>query len=199
MVDSKFPAIDVAGEGQLYARFHTTQGVMVFTLEEQKTPETVRNFVGLAMGTIDWKDPKTKKGMKGTPMYDGVRFHRVIPGFMVQVGDPQSRYADLAPRWGTGDPGYRFDDEIVRELKHDKGGVLSMANAGPGTNGSQFFITEVPTPHLDGRHTVFGHIVAGKDVIKKLANVPRNPRDCPLEEQSISKIEIFRSTDEPTK
>jgi peptidyl-prolyl cis-trans isomerase A (cyclophilin A) len=199
MADSKFPAIDVAGEGQLYARFHTTQGVMVFTLEEQKTPETVRNFVGLAMGTIDWKDPKTKKGMKGTPMYDGVRFHRVIPGFMVQVGDPQARYADLAPRWGTGDPGYRFDDEIVRELRHDKGGVLSMANAGPGTNGSQFFITEVPTPHLDGRHTVFGHIVAGKDVIKKLANVPRNPRDCPLEEQSISKIEIFRSTDEPTK
>jgi len=198
MADPQFPAIEIEGSGQLYVRMHTTQGVMVFSLEEQKTPNTVRSFVGLATGTIDWKDPKTNKGMKGTPMYDGVRFHRVIPGFMVQVGDPQARYADMASRWGTGGPGYRFGDEIVRELKHETGGILSMANAGPGTNGSQFFITEVPTAHLDGRHTVFGHIVDGKDVIKKLANVPRNARDCPLEEQMITKVEIFRSATAPT-
>jgi len=198
MAQPTFPSIDVPGTGALYARLHTTQGVMLVQLEEQKTPNTVANFVGLALGTIDWKDPKTGQSMKGTPMYDGVRFHRVIPGFMVQVGDPQARYADMAPRWGTGGPGYRFNDEIVRELRHDTGGILSMANAGPGTNGSQFFITEVPTPHLDGRHTVFGHIVLGKEVIKKLANVPRNARDCPLEEQLITKVEIFRSASAPT-
>jgi peptidyl-prolyl cis-trans isomerase A (cyclophilin A) len=122
----------------------------------------------------------------------------VIPGFMVQVGDPQSRYADMQARWGTGGPGYRFGDECLRELRHDTGGILSMANAGPGTNGSQFFITEVPTPHLDGRHTVFGRIVAGKDVIKKLANVPRNARDCPLEDQIVHKAEVFRSETVPT-
>jgi peptidyl-prolyl cis-trans isomerase A (cyclophilin A) len=197
MADPQFPEIDVAGSGQLYARVHTTQGVMVFALEEEKTPKTVRSFVGLATGTQAWTDPKTNKQVN-TPMYDGVRFHRVIPGFMVQVGDPQARYPEMSARWGTGGPGYRFGDEIVRELKHDKGGILSMANAGPGTNGSQFFITEVPTPHLDGRHTVFGHIVAGKDVIKKLANVPRNARDCPLEEQMITKVELFRSATEPT-
>jgi peptidyl-prolyl cis-trans isomerase A (cyclophilin A) len=197
MADPQFPAIEVEGSGQLYVRVHTTQGVMVFSLEEQKTPKTVQSFVGLATGKMAWTDPKTNKQVS-TPMYDGVRFHRVIPGFMVQVGDPQARYADMAPRWGTGGPGYRFGDEIVRELKHDTGGILSMANAGPGTNGSQFFITEVPTPHLDGRHTVFGRIVAGKDVIKKLANVPRNARDCPLEEQMITKVELFRSATEPT-
>jgi peptidyl-prolyl cis-trans isomerase A (cyclophilin A) len=122
----------------------------------------------------------------------------VIPGFMVQVGDPQARYPEMAARWGTGGPGYRFGDEIVRELRHDAGGKLSMANAGPGTNGSQFFITEVATPHLDGKHSVFGTVVVGKDVIKKLANVPRNARDCPLEEQMISKVEIFRSATAPT-
>lgn len=198
MADPTFPPIDVPGDGQLYVRLTTTQGGMVFSLEEEKTPNTVRSFVGLVTGTIDWKDPKTNKGMKGTPMYDGVRFHRVIPGFMVQVGDPQSRYADMQARWGTGGPGYRFGDECLRELRHDTGGILSMANAGPGTNGSQFFITEVATPHLDGRHTVFGHVVAGKDVIKKLANVPRNARDCPLEDQIVTKAEVFRSETVPT-
>jgi peptidyl-prolyl cis-trans isomerase A (cyclophilin A) len=198
MADPTFPSIDVPGNGQLYVRLNTTQGAMVFALEEQKTPNTVRSFVGLALGTIDWKDPKTNAGMKGKPMYDGVRFHRVIPGFMVQVGDPQSRYPEMQARWGTGGPGYRFNDEIVRELRHDTGGILSMANAGPGTNGSQFFITEVATPHLDGRHTVFGRIVAGKDVIKKLANVPRNARDCPLEDQLVTKAEVFRSETVPT-
>jgi peptidyl-prolyl cis-trans isomerase A (cyclophilin A) len=199
MAQPTFPSIDVPGEGQLYARLHTTQGVMVVKLEEEGAPNTVKNFVGLATGNIDWKDPKSGKGMKGTPMYDGVRFHRVIPGFMVQVGDPQARYPDMAARWGTGGPGYRFDDEFNPSLTHDGPGVLSMANSGPGTNGSQFFITEVRTPHLDGRHAVFGKVIIGVDVIKRLAGVPRNARDCPDQDQSIDRVEIFRSASTPTE
>jgi peptidyl-prolyl cis-trans isomerase A (cyclophilin A) len=195
-----FPPIDVPGNGQLYARLHTTQGTILVKLEEQRTPETVKNFVGLATGTIDWKDAKTGSSMRGTPMYDGVRFHRVIPGFMIQVGDPLSRHTDAASqaRWGTGGPGYRFDDEFHRELKHDRPGVLSMANAGAGTNGSQFFITEGPTPHLDNKHSVFGHVVSGLDVVKKLANVARDVRDKPKQDQLIERVEIFRSEAQPS-
>jgi peptidyl-prolyl cis-trans isomerase A (cyclophilin A) len=194
MADPTFPPIDVPGTGDLHARLHTTQGVVVVVLEEQRTPKTVASFVGLATGKIDWKDPKTGQSMLGTKLYDGVRFHRVIPGFMVQVGDPLSRHTDPQSqgRWGTGGPGYRFGDEIVRELRHNTGGILSMANAGPGTNGSQFFITEGPTPHLDGKHTVFGHVVEGQDVVKRIANVKRNQRDCPVEEQRIDRVELFR-------
>jgi len=194
MADPAFPPVDVPGNGPLHARLHTTQGVIEVRLEEQRAPNTVRSFVGLATGKIDWKDPKTGESMAGTPLYDGVRFHRVIPGFMIQVGDPLSRHTDQGSRarWGTGGPGYRFGDEIHRELKHDGAGVLSMANAGPGTNGSQFFITEGPTPHLDGKHTVFGRVVSGQDVIKKLANVKRNPRDCPVDDQLIERVELFR-------
>lgn len=198
MADPTFPAIDVAGSGQLYVRLHTTQGAIVVKLEEERAPKTVASFVGLANGSIDWKDPKTSESMKGKSLYEGVRFHRVIPGFMIQVGDPFSRHADAAARWGTGGPGYRYGDEIHRELRHDGPGVLSMANSGPGTNGSQFFITEGPTPHLDGKHTVFGRVVVGMDVVKKLANVPRNPRDCPLQEQRIDRVELFRQATAPT-
>jgi peptidyl-prolyl cis-trans isomerase A (cyclophilin A) len=200
MADPVFPPIEVAGTGQLYARLHTTQGAIVVKLEEERAPKTVASFVGLANGVIDWKDPKTGEAMRGKPMYDGVRFHRVIPGFMIQVGDPFSRHADESSRgrWGTGGPGYRFGDEIHRELRHDGPGILSMANSGPGTNGSQFFITEGPTPHLDGKHTVFGRVVAGHDVVKRLANVKRNGRDCPLEDQLISRVELFRQPATPT-
>jgi peptidyl-prolyl cis-trans isomerase A (cyclophilin A) len=200
MAEPVFPPIEVAGTGQLYARLHTTQGVIVVRLEEQRTPKTVASFVGLATGIIDWKDPKSGASMQGTPLYDGVRFHRVIPGFMVQVGDPLSRHDDATSRgrWGTGGPGYRFGDEIDRQLRHDGAGVLSMANAGPGTNGSQFFITEGPTPHLDGKHTVFGKVVVGLDVVKRLASVKRSPRDCPLEDQRIDRVELFRQQDAPT-
>jgi peptidyl-prolyl cis-trans isomerase A (cyclophilin A) len=193
----EFPPINVPGEGQLYARLQTTQGVIVVALEEQKTPKTVANFCGLASGAIAWKDAEGKT-QTNTPMYDGVRFHRVIPGFMVQVGDPLSRSRDTANRWGTGGPGYRFEDEFHKELRHDRGGILSMANAGPGTNGSQFFITEGPTPHLDGRHSVFGSVIAGLDVVKKLANVPRNRSDRPDEDQFINRVELFRSQAVPT-
>ena len=195
----QFPIIDVAGSGQLYARLKTTQGTLVVRLEEERAPETVKNFVGLATGTIEWKDPLDGSPKKGEPLYQGVKFHRVIPGFMVQVGDPLSRHDDprAQGRWGTGGPGYRFGDEFHPELRHDGPGVLSMANAGPGTNGSQFFITEGPTPHLDNRHSVFGRVVAGLDVIGRIANVPRGPSDRPNEPQVLESVEIFRSETTP--
>src|SRR6476620_2177320 len=110
-----FPPIDVPGSGDLYARMNTTEGVIVLRLEEQKAPKTVANFVGLATGKMEWKDPKTGAMQKGVPLYDGVRFHRVIPDFMIQCGDPNSRYTELADDWGRGGPGYRFDDEFNRE------------------------------------------------------------------------------------
>lgn len=193
----QFPAIDVPGSGQLYARLHTNRGAIVVVLEEERAPNTVRNFAGLATGAIEWEDAPTRKKHK-TPLYEGIRFHRVIPGFMVQCGDPLTRHADQSRRWGTGGPGYRFADEFHRELRHDKAGVLSMANAGPGTNGSQFFITEGPTPHLDGRHSVFGHVVLGMEIVKQIANVPRDSGDKPREDQILERIELFRSATAPT-
>ncbi|MBI2395056.1 MAG: peptidylprolyl isomerase [Deltaproteobacteria bacterium] len=199
MTEPQFPAIDVPGEGQLHARLHTTQGAIVVRLYEDKAPKTVANFVGLAKGTIDWVDPVTKKSGKGTPMFDGVKFHRVIPGFMIQCGDPRSKHAASADnRWGTGGPGYRFADEFPPELRHEGAGVLSMANSGPGTNGSQWFITEGPTPHLDRRHSVFGKVVAGLDVVKRIANVPRGAGDKPNEDVVLQRVELFRSAATPT-
>ena len=135
----------------LYANMKTSKGDILLRLEFEKTPLTVANFVGLTEGTKD----SSKK--KGTRFYDGLAFHRVIPDFMVQGGCPLGT--------GTGGPGYRFPDEFDRSLRHDGPGVLSMANAGPGTNGSQFFITHVATPWLDGKHTVFGKVVSGQDVV----------------------------------
>jgi peptidyl-prolyl cis-trans isomerase A (cyclophilin A) len=197
MADPNFPAINVPGKGLLYAKLDTTQGQIVIALEETGAPKTVANFVGLATGTMTWTDPKTSQRLS-TPMYDGVRFHRVIPDFMVQVGDPLSRYPELKERWGTGGPGYRFGDEINPQLKHTGAGILSMANGGPNTNGSQFFITEKATPHLDGRHSVFGRVVAGLPIVKQIASVRRNERDCPYEDQVLIKVELFRSETQPT-
>jgi peptidyl-prolyl cis-trans isomerase A (cyclophilin A) len=199
MAEPNFPPIDVAGKGTLYARLVTTQGTIVVELEENRAPKTVANFVGLATGTINWKDPVTGKSMQGTPMYENVRFHRVIPKFMIQVGDPLTRYDDDAvrARWGTGGPGYRFGDEFHPDLKHNKAGILSMANAGPGTNGSQFFVTEAPTPHLDRHHAIFGHVVVGQDIVSKIANVPRGRSDAPTQDQFLKKIELFRSESIP--
>ncbi|MDC0741197.1 peptidylprolyl isomerase [Polyangium mundeleinium] len=187
----QFPAINVPGAGQLHARLVTTLGDIVLRLEEERAPNTVKNFVALATGSIDWKDPKTGQTHQGEGLYNGVRFHRVIPRFMIQCGDPLTRYPDMAARWGTGGPGYKFSDEFHPELRHDGPGVLSMANSGPGTNGSQWFITEGPTPHLNNKHSVFGKVVSGQDVVNKIANVPTS-RDRPNVDVVIERVEIFR-------
>lgn len=186
-----FPPINVPGSGELHARLKTTLGDIVVKLEEHRAPNTVANFVALATGAIEWTDPKTSQKSR-TPLYDGVRFHRVIPRFMIQCGDPLTRYTDMANRWGTGGPGYRFEDEFTSELRHDGPGVLSMANSGPGTNGSQWFITEGPTPHLNNKHSVFGRVVSGLDVVNKIANAPRDGRDRPNQDVVLEKVEIFR-------
>lgn len=186
-----FPSINIPGDGQLHARLTTSLGDIVVRLEEQRAPNTVKNFVGLALGNLAWIDPKTGSPMQGTPCYDGVRFHRVIPGFMIQCGDPLSRYSDTMTRWGTGGPGYKFADEFHPDLRHDAAGVLSMANSGPRTNGSQWFITEGPTPHLNNKHSVFGRVVSGQDVVNRIANVPTT-RDRPNVDVVLRKVEIFR-------
>lgn len=186
----QFPEINVPGSGNLYARFVTAQGTIVVQLEEQRAPTTVKNFVGLATGTHPWKDPKSGEPTQ-RPFYDGLVFHRVIPGFMIQGGCPLGQ--------GTGNPGYRFEDEFHPQLRHDRPGVLSMANSGPATNGSQFFITEGPTPHLDNRHSVFGYVVSGLDVVKRLANLPRGLRDRPnnLADATLQRVEIVRAQHVP--
>lgn len=163
----------------VFARMVTNKGTILIKLEYDKVPLTVANFVGLAEGTI----PNIAK-KQGVSYYNGIIFHRVINGFMIQGGDPTAT--------GRGGPGYQFPDEIDPSLKHDKPGVLSMANAGPNTNGSQFFITHVPTPHLDGRHAVFGYVVEGMEVINEIAQVPTNQADRPLKDVVIENITIER-------
>jgi peptidyl-prolyl cis-trans isomerase A (cyclophilin A) len=148
------------GKGDLYAVFQTSRGNIVVKLFEKDAPKTVANFVGLATGKQEWVDPRTGQKSKAK-LYDGTVFHRVIPQFMIQGGDPLGS--------GTGGPGYRFEDEFQSGRQFDKPGLLAMANAGPNTNGSQFFITEVPTPHLNNRHTIFGEVVKGGDLVPQIA------------------------------
>lgn len=166
----------------LYANLQTTKGNMIVKFEDKKSPVTVANFVGLAEGKID-----NKAKAKGVPFYDGTIFHRVIKDFMIQGGDPQGT--------GMGDPGYKFEDE-KNDLKHTGKGILSMANSGPNTNGSQFFITEVATPWLDGRHTIFGKVVKGEEVIDAIANVEKGAQDKPKTDIVLEKVSVFGKGDE---
>lgn len=169
------------GDG-LYAHMETTKGDMLIKLHEEQTPMTVANFVGLAEGKKE-NDAKAK----GVPFYDGIIFHRVIKDFMIQGGDPNGT--------GMGGPGYTFQDEFDENLMHDKKGILSMANSGPNTNGSQFFITEVPTPWLDGKHSVFGEVINGLEVIDTIANVAKGAQDKPKEDIKINHVDIIRKGD----
>ena len=166
----------------LYANFQTSKGNMIVKFEDQKSPVTVANFVGLAEGKIE-----NKSKTKGVPFYDGTIFHRVIKDFMIQGGDPQGT--------GMGDPGYRFEDE-KNDLQHTGKGILSMANSGPNTNGSQFFITEVATPWLDGKHTIFGKVVKGEEVIDAIANVEKGPQDKPRTDVVLEKVSVFSKGDQ---
>ncbi len=156
------------------ATLQTSDGDIVIDLYGQLAPKTVDNFVKLA----------------NEGFYDGVRFHRVIAGFMIQSGDPLSKDEDMRNRWGTGGPGYTFEDEFAPQLRHSGPGILSMANAGPGTNGSQFFITLDATPHLNDRHTVFGSVVGGMDVVNMIGTSPTAPNDQPIDDIMINGVEI---------
>jgi len=169
----------------VYAILMTSMGDVVVQLHEDKAPKTVANFIGLATGTKEWTDPKTREKVK-RPLYNGTIFHRVIPNFMIQGGDPLGN--------GTGGPGYKFEDEFNPDLKHSKPGILSMANAGPNTNGSQFFITVAPTPWLDGKHSIFGEVVKGQEVANAIANVPRDFADRPIKEVVLKEVVIKRGS-----
>jgi peptidyl-prolyl cis-trans isomerase A (cyclophilin A) len=165
----------------MIATFETNRGTFKAKLFNDKAPKTVENFVGLAKGTKEWTDPKTGKKVK-KPFYDGLTFHRVIPDFMIQGGCPLGT--------GTGDPGYKFNDEFGPGLKHDKPGYLSMANAGPNTNGSQFFVTVAATPWLDGKHAIFGEVTEGMEVVNTISTTKTGPGNKPLEPVVIKKLTI---------
>ncbi len=169
----------------LYVTFDTTEGTITCRLFEKEAPNTVRNFVDLAEGKREWTHPVTRK-KSSDRLYDGTIFHRVIPNFMIQGGDPAGT--------GFGGPGYQFADETKGSPhKFDRSGKLAMANAGPNTNGSQFFITVAPTPWLTGNHTIFGEVVEGQQVADKIASVPRTPNDKPVKEVQIRSVKIERA------
>ncbi len=173
---SQYPEL----EDGIYAEFITSKGIMVAKLEDAKTPVTVANFVSLAEGT----NTLVKEKYRDKAYFNGTIFHRVINDFMIQGGDPTGT--------GSGNPGYKFIDEFDPDLKHDKPGILSMANSGPKTNGSQFFITEIPKPHLDNKHTVFGELIIGLDVQDSISNVAVDKNDRPLKEVTLKELNIIR-------
>ena len=166
-----------------YAEFETSMGTIVCQLFPASAPETVANFVGLAEGTKSFIDPRTGTSVK-RPFFDGLIFHRVIKDFMIQGGDPLGN--------GTGGPGYQFKNEVDPSLHFDKKGVLAMANAGPDTNGSQFFITVAPTTWLDGSYSIFGQVVSGQDVADKISQVPTGKNDRPITPVTILHVKIVR-------
>jgi peptidyl-prolyl cis-trans isomerase A (cyclophilin A) len=169
----------------VYANFDTSEGTIVCRLFEQDAPITVKNFIELTEGSREWTDPRTRSKAK-TPLYNGTIFHRVIPDFMVQGGDPTGT--------GMGGPGYQFQDETKGSPhKFDKAGKLAMANSGPNTNGSQFFITVVPTPWLTGNHTIFGEVVEGQDIVDKITKVPRGRQDKPNKDVVLNSVTIERA------
>jgi peptidyl-prolyl cis-trans isomerase A (cyclophilin A) len=165
----------------VYAVFETTMGEITCLLFPEKAPKTVENFRGLAQGTKEFRDPKTRQNTK-RPFYDGLNFHRVIPKFMIQGGCPLGT--------GTGDAGYKFQDEFSKDLKFDRPGKLAMANAGPNTNGSQFFITVAATDWLTNHHTIFGEVVKGYDVVERISNVPRDRSDRPATPVMLNVVKI---------
>jgi peptidyl-prolyl cis-trans isomerase A (cyclophilin A) len=170
----------------LTATLRTNQGPVVVRLFPDQAPKTVRNFTELAEGGREWKNPATGATTKDR-LYDGTVFHRVIAGFMIQGGDPLGT--------GVGGPGYKFADEIHPDLRFDRPYLLAMANAGPGTNGSQFFITTVPTPHLNGKHTIFGEVIDGSDVVDKISQVRTGRNDRPVEDVVLESVQITESPD----
>ena len=183
---AKRPAATSTAAAPPTAIIDTTAGKITCTLFPKKAPIGVANFIGLATGTKDWTNPTTGRKMHGVPLYSGVIFHRVIPQFMIQGGDPAGN--------GTGDPGYKFKNETSPDLTFDRPGRLAYANAGPDTNGSQFFITEAPYPSLDGNYTIFGQCDdAGLEVVKKIARMPRNANDKPDNPPKINKITILHA------
>ena len=165
----------------LTATLRTTQGPIVIRLLPDHAPKTVRNFVELAQGGREWKDPRTGRATTGR-LYDGTIFHRVITNFMIQGGDPLGT--------GTGGPGYKFADEFHPDLAFDRPYLLAMANAGPGTNGSQFFITTVPTPWLTGKHTIFGEVIQGQDIVDAISRAETRPGDRPVKDVVLESVEI---------
>jgi peptidyl-prolyl cis-trans isomerase A (cyclophilin A) len=163
------------------AKFVTSSGTFEVDLFEEHAPKTVENFVGLATGERPWRDPKGRE--RTEPLYNGTIFHRVIDGFMIQGGDPEGT--------GMGGPGYTFEDEFPSGgPTFDRAGLLAMANAGPNTNGSQFFVTLGPTPHLNNRHTIFGEVTKGMDVVEAIGRISTNPQDRPVEDVVVDRIEI---------
>ena len=171
-----------AAQGQeLIATFRTSEGVFVVRLFSKLAPKTVESFVGLATGEKEWTDPRDGERMR-KPLYDGTIFHRVIPGFMIQGGDPKGN--------GSGKPGFTIEDEVQSGLQFDKPGLLAMANSGPNTNGCQFFVTTGTPQQLNGKHTIFGEVVSGFDVVERISKVPRGERDLPNKDVELKSVEI---------
>ncbi|HEX4807745.1 MAG TPA: peptidylprolyl isomerase [Bryobacteraceae bacterium] len=182
------PPVPLPAEPGTYAVFYTSMGNVVCKLFDKDAPKTVANFIGLASGTKSWTDPTTGK-LKRVPLYSGTTFHRVIPDFMIQGGDPTAT--------GMGQPGYKFDNEISPNHSFDKPGILAMANSGPNTNGSQFFITTSPQQRLDGNYSIFGEVVSGQDIVDAISKVPTGEADKPITPVKLIRIAIRKVAAKP--